>query len=159
MIFSPPTDRRAGSNAEPLRIYRAIVAARRANRRRIDELEYAGCIGSRTAQLDPKRVVQIFIPLNAIRDPGNSIEADQIRTIRSRVCATTRVIHPEIQSCGDAPPARRCIASLDRDSIGSRRNLRSRLPFMNELLMFEHLIHARSKAVFEYFGLPFDAPG
>ena len=24
--------------------------------------------------------------------------------------------------------------------------------------MFEHLIHARSKAVFEYFGLPFDAP-
>ena len=30
---------------------------------------------------------------------------------------------------------------------------------MNELLMFEHLIHARSKAVFEYFSLPFDAPG
>ena len=78
--------------------------------------------------------------------------------IRSRVCATTRVIHPEIQSCGDAPPARRCIASLDRDSIGSRRNLRSRLPFMNELLTFEHVIQARPKAVFEYFGLPFDPP-
>ena len=29
---------------------------------------------------------------------------------------------------------------------------------MNELLTFEHLIQARSKAVFEYFGLPFDAP-
>ena len=28
---------------------------------------------------------------------------------------------------------------------------------MNELLTFEHLIYDRSKAVFEYFGLPFDA--
>ncbi len=29
---------------------------------------------------------------------------------------------------------------------------------MNELLTFEHVIQARPRAVFEYFGLPLDPP-
>ena len=45
--------------------------------------------------------------------------------IRFCVASKTPATHPEIQSCDDAPPARRCIASLVPDWIGSRKNPRS----------------------------------
>ena len=54
-------------------------------------------------------------------------------------------------------PCGRGVASFEQRHHSFLRLSDWPLPFMNELLTFEHLIYDRSKAVFEYFGLPFDA--